>query len=1570
MRPLSHPFWPSVICAFILALNSALATVTPPSPATATDPYEDSDGDDLTNAEELLYGTNPNNPDTDGDGVPDALDGWPRETLLTLSPLPELRYALIKLSTLKTEWEGLVYPTFFNDKNTIVFQKDGATHLHLVSSNSLVTLPSTFTAYGLSEDDILYGWEYDTRPSNYYNTVSAIYSVQDGVQILPPPPASLVYIPADAFSEVNDAVIGGSSQSGWIRTWSGQWFEESDAHGRIFAWRNDQVLPPNGVLDCVNSTASGSYWWSGLDLSSDLPYFAGERYPSVDFDWLNIQSSPPFAAVVRDGIEYNLGSDHQIVDVIAVPDQPAVALWKHNPSGTLAWSLDETVSAVSVWDPAQQSLKPVNLLFDWGAQAHGNTRLEILAGEKLVRNGCIYDLSALVSPGDQITGININNHGVILGFTKETINAQGQSIPIAQQQPEPVLLVPVDLTISHPVVTSPEPPEYIVSADVASVLITAAVTGAADGTLIGWEIETGTGTLSVAESATVNGFAQTTLNTSTVAGDVYRVTARVKKLIYPALSATSDPLTMDFEAMGLAATDTSLRQTTADITVVPGFAAAITVARETSAGAPATTLAADGQSRMVLVATVRDAFGQPVAEHTPVTWHLSGLGALESADATVDAQGIARATLVAGEAVAAQKVRIEVDSFEIVETVANTAVTGSLTAASGSLDIASRQTTTLTASLPGVADGTPVRWFTSLGEIENPAATVQSGQAAALLRAGGGRTGTATITAALPGSLYTADVAFTTSAPITIEVDHPVIVGDQASDGTIDVPRLNGTSQAVSYPAATPVHIRAPAYPGYTATVRFGKMGPVSTRSYHFDQITSGTTPSATGASPATVSGATLDPARRQEGAASLFFDGEDAVLGIADDPALQLQPDLAVSLWVYAADADGSLVSKAGEYDLFINAEGRAAFTVITDTGPHTITGPPLPLERWIAVRAEYRADGTLRLATGGAVATATASGEPVPGSALVLVGENYGGWLDLLSIEVGESFTEGTGLTINGLNASNQVVLDANGEATLSLAGNNSGAISAEAPIFNVGVKVSINPQAQASDLVLVTTRENYAVLDATLGEVRVNTAGASGPLTPQQREELLARCLREMDRTGQRAAALPFPSTGTLAERQQYGFRATLWMEQTVGGAAQLRVVLENTEMLTLTPEEKQVFEDECNYLLLDAIKWGSDADAQVKLMERYGGLLHWLEAQTGLQTFPTLVQGVDGRSMFKDLGELHETHGPELVSDLVRLAQLEAIRNPGFLERIVTGLMRWKDTLPGDWLQETHASLDIWMREHTTQAIADGKISGEEGYYIGFGWGLANEAYNTQQMTTPFAGLRMAEQMVMTIAAAQGGSEEAKVALKSMIPIWGLTVMNDSTNQLVAEGRYFEAGEGSAQLSVATVGTVQGAVAMAKAGIVITKMVKQAAKAKKGGPPRLPAASFGNAPMEYWTGTTWRYADLFFDTYPHLKPYRHLIEVHHAVGQQVVLKGWATARQINSIQNLRGIWKSYHVDGTPLHRGLIKEMQANAISRFEKMPQPPSIQDLLHSADEIDNLYGADFVPKVRQINFHE
>ncbi len=66
--------------AYLQALKNANASETQPTPVAPTpapagpDPNADPDHDGLTNLQEQQYGTNPNNPDTDGDGYHDGAE--------------------------------------------------------------------------------------------------------------------------------------------------------------------------------------------------------------------------------------------------------------------------------------------------------------------------------------------------------------------------------------------------------------------------------------------------------------------------------------------------------------------------------------------------------------------------------------------------------------------------------------------------------------------------------------------------------------------------------------------------------------------------------------------------------------------------------------------------------------------------------------------------------------------------------------------------------------------------------------------------------------------------------------------------------------------------------------------------------------------------------------------------------------------------------------------------------------------------------------------------------------------------------------------------------------------------------------------------------------------------------------------------------------------------------------------------------------------------------------------------------------------------------------------------------
>jgi len=65
---------------------------------TANDADDDDDHDGLTNKQEFAYGTDPMKPDTDGDHVPDGIDGWPLNEAVAPPRLPIFRYAILDIT--------------------------------------------------------------------------------------------------------------------------------------------------------------------------------------------------------------------------------------------------------------------------------------------------------------------------------------------------------------------------------------------------------------------------------------------------------------------------------------------------------------------------------------------------------------------------------------------------------------------------------------------------------------------------------------------------------------------------------------------------------------------------------------------------------------------------------------------------------------------------------------------------------------------------------------------------------------------------------------------------------------------------------------------------------------------------------------------------------------------------------------------------------------------------------------------------------------------------------------------------------------------------------------------------------------------------------------------------------------------------------------------------------------------------------------------------------------------------------------------------------------------------------
>jgi hypothetical protein len=132
-----------------------------PSPPGGNYDDEDSDildgqpaPDGLTNRVEREVGTDPLNPDSDGDHIIDGADAVPKVEQMTVLAAPEDNYAIIDLGTEERDFVGL------NDSGDVLLQElDPATHKYkgwLWRNGEMQSLPEHIAYLGLLQDGSIY----------------------------------------------------------------------------------------------------------------------------------------------------------------------------------------------------------------------------------------------------------------------------------------------------------------------------------------------------------------------------------------------------------------------------------------------------------------------------------------------------------------------------------------------------------------------------------------------------------------------------------------------------------------------------------------------------------------------------------------------------------------------------------------------------------------------------------------------------------------------------------------------------------------------------------------------------------------------------------------------------------------------------------------------------------------------------------------------------------------------------------------------------------------------------------------------------------------------------------------------------------------------------------------------------------------------------------------------------------------------------------------------------------------------------------------------------------------------
>ena len=126
------------------------------------DPGADPDGDGLTNTEEAGAGTDPMNPDSDGDGVLDGQDGYPNDPDLSPPRLSPAHYALVDLGELENGYYNysLKAVVLNNIGQAVVNTGD---YSYLWNGGPLISLGKIVTT-GINDNGVILGYESSDDP--------------------------------------------------------------------------------------------------------------------------------------------------------------------------------------------------------------------------------------------------------------------------------------------------------------------------------------------------------------------------------------------------------------------------------------------------------------------------------------------------------------------------------------------------------------------------------------------------------------------------------------------------------------------------------------------------------------------------------------------------------------------------------------------------------------------------------------------------------------------------------------------------------------------------------------------------------------------------------------------------------------------------------------------------------------------------------------------------------------------------------------------------------------------------------------------------------------------------------------------------------------------------------------------------------------------------------------------------------------------------------------------------------------------------------------------------------------
>ena len=517
-----------------------------------------------------------------------------------------------------------------------------------------------------------------------------------------------------------------------------------------------------------------------------------------------------------------------------------------------------------------------------------------------------------------------------------------------------------------------------------------------DGSLIKWEVIEGPSTvIGPQESYTQGGFAEAYLHLTSRPGDVFVVRASPELLLDQKNRVIRDVK--------------GLEEKTNKIVIVPGPPAKLKIERSKE------TYAADNTDTIVFTATLRDAKDNLVADGTDVFWELQGHdGTIISSLTTRKSiggkvQAVVKAGLIPEPQVLKLNVKGLVDGLPVKlvreEEIDVRKIIVELESDVDGLDIMEQQRASITATFKdnagrNVADGTPVVWFSTKGNIIGDP-VIRNGTATAKLSCVGAGIGDVMVSA--KAGYFAGDIVlpFTSSSALTVLLSNPIIVGDETESGTVTRERLDGSVEQVPY--STESYLEITGLPLAMVDITSNEFSVAA--SYDFENSLQNVLKDTVGNNDGIVFEAFADEGYSIDGEASYKF-SQNATVIVPHSDDLCGSDGVKIDLWIRPEVINSAdILHKEGSYKLSIKNNGIIHFTIYSGSDSLDIySEEPLIEGEWNHITALYVED-TMELTLINSMGTffvdtfVSPIMETVDSTDLVIGGE-FDGNIDSLSI------------------------------------------------------------------------------------------------------------------------------------------------------------------------------------------------------------------------------------------------------------------------------------------------------------------------------------------------------------------------------------------------------------------------------------------------------------------------------------------------------------------------------------------------------------------------------------------